>query len=63
MLRASAAGARLAHFPEGFLSGYAVEDVASWDGFDWASSAASSRMWPRSPASWGSGWCSGLPTR
>lgn len=37
MLReASAAGARLAHFPEGFLSGYAVEDVASWDGFDWA---------------------------
>jgi predicted amidohydrolase len=37
MLReASAAGARLAHFPEGFLSGYAVEDVASWDGVDWA---------------------------
>ena len=37
MLReASAEGARLAHFPEGFLSGYAVEDVASWDGVDWA---------------------------
>ena len=37
MLRqASAAGARLAHFPEGFLSGYAVEDVASWDEVDWA---------------------------
>ncbi|MFM6851292.1 MAG: carbon-nitrogen hydrolase family protein [Terrabacter sp.] len=33
---ASAAGARLAHFPEGFLSGYAVEDLASWDGVDWA---------------------------
>lgn len=37
MLRdASAAGARLAHFPEGFLSGYAVENVASWEGVDWA---------------------------
>ena len=37
MLReAAAAGARLAHFPEGFLSGYAVEDVASWEGVDWA---------------------------
>ncbi|WP_374969710.1 carbon-nitrogen hydrolase family protein [Terrabacter sp. BE26] len=34
--QASAAGARLAHFPEGFLSGYAVEDVVSWDDFDWA---------------------------
>jgi predicted amidohydrolase len=37
MLRASAAaGARLAHFPEGFLSGYAVEDVAAWEDVDWA---------------------------
>ncbi|HET9634158.1 MAG TPA: carbon-nitrogen hydrolase family protein [Terrabacter sp.] len=37
MLREAAeAGARLAHFPEGFLSGYAVEDVASWDDVDWA---------------------------
>ncbi len=37
MLRECAAGgARLAHFPEGFLSGYAVEDVETWDGVDWA---------------------------
>lgn len=36
MLRLSAAaGARLAHFPEGFLSGYAVENVATWDDVDW----------------------------
>lgn len=33
---AAAAGARLAHFPEGFLSGYAVAEVSSWVGFDWA---------------------------
>lgn len=33
---AAAAGARLAHFPEGFLSGYAVAEVSSWAGFDWA---------------------------
>lgn len=37
MLRVSAAkGARLAHFPEGFLSGYAVENVAAWKDVDWA---------------------------
>jgi predicted amidohydrolase len=37
MLQASAAaGTRLAHFPEGFLSGYAVEDVAAWEAVDWA---------------------------
>ena len=37
MLReAAVAGARLTHFPEGFLSGYAVEDVATWDDVDWA---------------------------
>lgn len=37
MLRVSAAaGARLAHFPEGFLSGYAVENVAAWEDVDWA---------------------------
>jgi predicted amidohydrolase len=37
MLEASAAsGARLAHFPEGFLSGYAVENVADWSDVDWA---------------------------
>jgi predicted amidohydrolase len=37
MLReSSAAGARLAHFPEGFLSGYAVEDVHAWEEVDWA---------------------------
>lgn len=37
MLRVSAAvGARLAHFPEGFLSGYAVENVAAWEDVEWA---------------------------
>lgn len=37
MLRVSAAaGARLVHFPEGFLSGYAVENVATWEEVDWA---------------------------
>lgn len=37
MLRkAAAAGARLAHFPEGFVSGYAVADVADWDDVDWS---------------------------
>ena len=37
MLRVSAAaGARLAHFPEGFLSGYALENVAAWEEVDWA---------------------------
>ncbi|WP_232820042.1 carbon-nitrogen hydrolase family protein [Nocardioides allogilvus] len=37
MLRvAAAAGARLAHFPEGFLSGYAVADVAAWEDVDWS---------------------------
>lgn len=37
MLRMSAAaGARLAHFPEGFLSGYAVANVAAWEDVDWA---------------------------
>jgi len=36
MLRLSAAaGARLAHFPEGFLSGYALENVADWEDVDW----------------------------
>ena len=37
MLRESAAaGARLAHFPEGQLSGYAKEQVADWADVDWA---------------------------
>ena len=37
MLRVSAAAeARLAHFPEGFLSGYAVENVAAWEDVEWA---------------------------
>ena len=36
MLRESAAGgARLAHFPEGFLTGYAKENVATWADVDW----------------------------
>jgi deaminated glutathione amidase len=28
-------GARVAHFPEGALSGYAGTDFATFDGFDW----------------------------
>jgi predicted amidohydrolase len=36
MMRVSAAaGARLVHFPEGFLSGYAVANVAAWEDVDW----------------------------
>jgi predicted amidohydrolase len=36
MLRESAAaGARLAHLPEGFLSGYAVAQVSAWEDVDW----------------------------
>lgn len=33
--RASRGGARVAHFPEGALSGYAGVDFESFDGFDW----------------------------
>jgi predicted amidohydrolase len=29
-------GARLVHFPEGHLSGYAVEQVDAWEAVDWA---------------------------
>ena len=32
---AAAAGARVAHFPEGALSGYAGTDFATFAGFDW----------------------------
>ncbi len=35
MQRASAAGAQLAHFPEGALSGYAGREVWGWDAVDW----------------------------
>jgi deaminated glutathione amidase len=35
MTRASRAGARVAHFPEGSLSGYAGTDFDTFDGFDW----------------------------
>jgi deaminated glutathione amidase len=35
MTRASRGGARVAHFPEGALSGYAGTDFESFDGFDW----------------------------
>lgn len=36
MLReAAVAGARLAHFPEGFLTGYAGENVSTWADVDW----------------------------
>ncbi len=36
MRQASAARVRLIHFPEGFLSGYAKEQVADWADVDWA---------------------------
>jgi predicted amidohydrolase len=36
MLQAAAARTRLIHFPEGFLSGYAKEQIADWDEVDWA---------------------------
>lgn len=36
MRQAAAAHARLVHFPEGFLSGYAKEQIADWDDVDWA---------------------------
>ena len=35
MTRASRGGARVAHFPEGALSGYAGTDFETFDGFDW----------------------------
>ena len=35
MHQAAAAGARVIQFPEGFLSGYAKEQIASWDNVDW----------------------------
>ncbi len=35
MARSSQRGARVAHFPEGALSGYAGTDFATFDGFDW----------------------------
>ena len=35
MTRASRAGARVVHFPEGALSGYAGADFETFDGFDW----------------------------
>jgi hypothetical protein len=34
---AAAVGARVAHFPEGALSGYAGTDFATFTGFDWDS--------------------------
>lgn len=36
LARAAAEGAHLAHFPEGALSGYAANQFATWEGFDWA---------------------------
>ena len=35
LAEAAAAGARVAHFPEGALSGYAGTDFATFAGFDW----------------------------
>jgi predicted amidohydrolase len=36
MRRAATEQARLIHFPEGFLSGYAKEQIADWDDVDWS---------------------------
>lgn len=36
MRQAAAAHAKLLHFPEGFLSGYAKEQIADWDDVDWS---------------------------
>ena len=36
MRQAAAAHAKLIQFPEGFLSGYAKEQIAAWDDVDWA---------------------------
>ncbi len=36
MREAAGAWARLVHFPEGFLSGYAKEQIADWADVDWA---------------------------
>ncbi|MET7971449.1 carbon-nitrogen hydrolase family protein [Micromonospora sp. NPDC005305] len=36
MRQAAKAHANLIHFPEGFLSGYAKEQIADWDDVDWA---------------------------
>jgi predicted amidohydrolase len=36
MRQAAAAHVRLIQFPEGFLSGYAKEQIADWDDVDWA---------------------------
>src|SRR5206468_3811476 len=35
MREAAAAEVRLIQFPEGFLSGYAKEQIADWDDVDW----------------------------
>jgi deaminated glutathione amidase len=35
MSRAAQRGARVAHYPEGALSGYAGTDFPAFDGFDW----------------------------
>jgi predicted amidohydrolase len=35
MRQAAAADVRLLHLPEGFLSGYAKEQIADWDDVDW----------------------------
>src|SRR4051812_14267995 len=36
MHRAAAERVRLIQFPEGFLSGYAKEQIADWNDVDWA---------------------------
>lgn len=35
MGRAAAGGAKIAHFPEGALSGYAGQEVWEWQAVDW----------------------------
>ena len=43
MRRAQEGGARVVHFCEGALSGYAGVDFATFEGFDWASLGACSQ--------------------
>lgn len=47
MRLAAAQGARLIHFPEGFLSGYAKEQIADWGDVDWAAVRAETRATAR----------------
>jgi hypothetical protein len=63
MREAAAQGARLVHFPEGMLSGYAKNPIQDWTEVDWDSVREELRWsWPW-PPNCGSGWCSAARTR